>query len=46
MRECGAAMRLMLEQAAAKRWGVDPSQVRAENHEVIDTASGRKLGFG
>ena len=46
MRQCGASMRLMLEQAAAKRWGVDPSQVRAENHEVIDTASGRKLGFG
>jgi isoquinoline 1-oxidoreductase beta subunit len=46
MRHCGAAMRMMLEQAAAKQWGVDPSQVRAENHEVVDTASGRRLGFG
>jgi isoquinoline 1-oxidoreductase subunit beta len=46
MRQCGAAMRTMLEQAAARRWGIDPSQVRAENHEVIDTASGRRLGFG
>src|SRR6516165_4520243 len=46
MRQCGAAMRLMLEQAAAKRWGVDPSQVRAENHVVVDLGAGRKLGYG
>src|SRR5579884_3063679 len=46
MRQCGAAMRMMLEQAAAKRWGVDPSQVRAENHVVVHTASGRKAGYG
>ncbi len=26
MRQCGAAMRMMLEQAAAVRWGVDVSQ--------------------
>lgn len=46
MRECGAAMRLMLEQAAAKKWGVDPSDVKAQNHVVTHAASGRSLGFG
>lgn len=46
MRQCGAAMRQMLEQAAAKRWGVDQADVKAENHAVIHTASGRSLGFG
>jgi isoquinoline 1-oxidoreductase beta subunit len=46
MRECGAAARMMLEAAAAKRWGVDPGQVTAQNHEVLHKASGRKLGYG
>jgi isoquinoline 1-oxidoreductase subunit beta len=46
MRQCGASMRTMLEQAAAKRWNVAPSEVKAQNHEVIHAASGRKLGFG
>jgi isoquinoline 1-oxidoreductase beta subunit len=46
MRECGAAARQMLEQAAAKRWGVDPASVQAKNHEVVHTVSGRKLGYG
>jgi isoquinoline 1-oxidoreductase beta subunit len=46
MRECGAAARMMLEAAAAKRWGVDTSTVEAQNHEVLHKASGRKLGYG
>ena len=46
MRECGAAMRTMLEMAAARSWGVDPSQVTARNHEVIDKNSGQRAGFG
>jgi isoquinoline 1-oxidoreductase subunit beta len=46
MRQCGAAMRMMLEQAAAQRWGVDPSTVRAENHRVINTQTGFMLGYG
>ncbi len=46
MRQCGAAMRTMLEQAAAKRWGVDASTVKAENHVVVHLASGRKAEFG
>lgn len=35
MRECGAAIRSMLEQAAAERWGVDVELCRARNHEVV-----------
>ena len=46
MRQCGAAMRMMLEQAAAARWGVDVAQVRAENHKVVHLASGNMLGYG
>jgi isoquinoline 1-oxidoreductase beta subunit len=46
MRECGAAARTMLEAAAAKRWGVDASEVHAQNHEVIHKTSGRKFGYG
>ena len=46
MRQCGAAMRTMLEQAAAKRWGVDPSTVKADNHVIVHVASGLKGGFG
>ncbi len=46
MRQCGAAARQMLEQAAAKRWGVEVSTVQARNHEVVHAETGRKLGFG
>lgn len=46
MRQCGAAMRQMLEQAAAKQWGVAAGEVAAQNHEVVHAASGRKLGYG
>jgi len=46
MRQCGAAMRTMLEQAAAVRWGVDATAVKAVNHRVLHTGSGRSLGFG
>ena len=46
MRQCGAAMRMMLEIAAATRWGVDVSQVRAENHKVVHLDSGNMLTFG
>ncbi len=46
MRQCGAAMRMMLEQAAAKRWGVDVSAVRADNHRVVHLESGNMLGYG
>jgi isoquinoline 1-oxidoreductase beta subunit len=46
MRQCGAAGRLMLEMAAAKRWGVDVSEVHAVKHEIIHKTSGKKLGYG
>jgi isoquinoline 1-oxidoreductase beta subunit len=46
MRRCGAAARTMLESAAAARWGVPLSEVQAQNHEVIHSKSGRKLGYG
>jgi isoquinoline 1-oxidoreductase beta subunit len=46
MRQCGAAIRMMLEQAAATRWGVDVSAVKAENHKVVHLESGNMLGYG
>jgi isoquinoline 1-oxidoreductase beta subunit len=46
MREVGAAARTMLEAAAAKRWSVPVSEVRAANHEVVHTPTGRRLGYG
>ena len=46
MRQCGAAARQMLESAAAKKWGVNVSEVETQVHEVVHKPSGRKLGFG
>ena len=46
MRQVGAAARTMLEMAAAERWGVLAGEVRAEVHEVVHAATGRRLGFG
>lgn len=46
MRRCGASARTMLEQAAAARWQVPLESVRAKNHQVVHTPSGRALGYG
>jgi isoquinoline 1-oxidoreductase subunit beta len=46
MREAGATARMMLESAAASKWGVPVSECRAKNHEVLHAKSDRKLGFG
>jgi isoquinoline 1-oxidoreductase beta subunit len=46
MRRCGAAARMMLEQAAALSWHVPVAEVRAVNHEVVHQKTGRKLGYG
>ena len=46
MRQAGAAARMMLEAAAAKRWGVPVSDVEAKNHEVVQKSTGKTLGFG
>lgn len=45
MRKAGAAARMMLEQAAASKWGVDVGQCKASNHEVVNS-DGKKIGFG
>jgi isoquinoline 1-oxidoreductase subunit beta len=46
MRQVGAAARMMLEAAAAQRWNVAVTEVKAVNHEVVHSATGRKLGYG
>src|SRR3954466_10532607 len=46
MRQIGASARSMLESAAAKRWGVPATEVKAVNHEVVHSATSRRLGFG
>src|SRR5262249_53165346 len=46
MREAGAAARVMLVSAAAKRWGVDASSCRAQDGEVTHVATGRRLKYG
>lgn len=46
LRRIGAAARQMLEQEAAARWKVTVAEVRAERHEVVHAASGRRIGFG
>lgn len=45
MRKAGASARMMLEQAAAQKWGVDAGDCKAQNHEVV-SKSGKKIGFG
>ena len=44
-RAAGATMRALLEDAAAKQWGVNASEVRARQHAVVHEASGRTLPF-
>src|SRR6188768_293045 len=46
LRKAGATAKQMLIEAAAKRWNVSPSSLKAENSFVIDVASGRKLTYG
>jgi isoquinoline 1-oxidoreductase beta subunit len=46
MREAGATARMMIESAAASKWGVPASECQAKNHEVIHAKSNRKLSFG
>jgi isoquinoline 1-oxidoreductase beta subunit len=44
-REAGATMRALLEDAAAKEWGVNAGEVHARQHFVVHDASGRSLPF-
>ena len=46
LRRMAAAVRQMLEQEAANRWNVPVAEVKAQNHEVVHAASGRRVGFG
>ena len=46
LRRASAAARQMLEAAAAARWGVPVGEVKAVNHQVVHSGSGRKLGYG
>src|SRR5271166_4233084 len=46
MRQVGAAARMMLEAAAAQRWNVAVTEVKAVNHEVVHTGTGQTLGYG
>ena len=45
MREAGATVRLMLEQAAAQQWGVDVGDCEARLHTVVYRPDGRALDF-
>lgn len=45
-RQAGAQAREMLIGAAAKQWGVDKSDCRAENNSVINTKTNAKLSYG
>ena len=46
LREAGATARLMLVQAAAKKWNVPENECSTGVHEVLHKKSGRKLGYG
>lgn len=46
LRRAGAAARTMLEQAAAKQWGVPVSECKAGVHLVMHTPTQRSLTFG
>ena len=46
LRQFGAAARIMLEQAAAKTWGVDVADCQARNHQVVNLKTQEKLDYG
>ena len=46
LRQAGATARIMLVEAAAKRWRVDAKTCRTQDGEVIHQATGRKLKYG
>jgi len=46
LRKAGTTVREMLVAAAALTWKVDRTQCRAEQHTVVHTPTGRRLGYG
>jgi isoquinoline 1-oxidoreductase beta subunit len=45
LRIAGATARLMLERAAASKWGVPAAECKGRNEQVIHTASGRTIAY-
>lgn len=45
-REAGATARMLLEAAAAKKWGVTAADVKTEKHRIINKKSGASGDFG
>ena len=46
LRRAGATARILLIQAAAQRWTVEPASCRAEKGEVVHAVTGRRLKYG
>jgi isoquinoline 1-oxidoreductase subunit beta len=46
LRSAGASARVMLVQAAAQQWQVEPASCTTSNSHVIHADSGRKLAYG
>src|SRR4030095_15921562 len=46
MRDAGASARLMLERAAATKWGVPAEECTGQNPQVLHASSKRTLGYG
>ncbi|WP_288954886.1 molybdopterin cofactor-binding domain-containing protein [uncultured Polaribacter sp.] len=46
MRKMGAAAKMILITAAAKKWNVTENDCKAENHFVINTTTNTKISFG
>ena len=46
MRYAGATAREMLKEAAAKKWGINRSQCKAEDGHIINSNSGERLSYG
>src|SRR5260370_31266507 len=45
LRIAGATARMMLERAAASKWGVSASECKGRNEQVVHTPSGRKISY-
>jgi isoquinoline 1-oxidoreductase beta subunit len=46
LRRAGAAARMLLVSAAARGWGVDPSQCRTTEGAIVHAATGRRATYG
>src|SRR2546427_1782178 len=46
LRKAGAAARMMLLEAAAHKWGVEPSECRTEKGAILHAPTGRRTSYG